>query len=477
MSEPSPRPALTFKFGGMSIGSAERLQNAARLIRQATRTHRVSVVVSALSLVDKSSGTTNQLLQIGLAAAEGDDVQAAVRRLFNQHDAILQAAITEPGVRRGARDQLARLRETLLHYLYTAKNSHHLSPVQLEQVVGIGEALASTLLAAACRSIGLPANAVDLSDALSVSQIPSHGVDYAPIRDPLAKLITPNWEQDQIPVITGFIGRFPGGLLQRVGRGYSDVTGALVASLTQSEKLVVWKDVDGITTADPQIVPEARVQRHLSPAEALELTRGGSEVLHPDSISLTAEQNIPILVRHAQHPDRAGTMVGELTLAQKSQIKSITVKRALVKLQLNRPAHLAPTRFMTQLFATLEAHNQAAAILSTSETQASLLVRDVADLDDLLQDLAPLGLIAVDRGQAVVTLVGEGLASRFDLASRLYALLAANQMAATILAQGPSQMTLSCVIDETQADEAVRTLHRHFIEVDAASQVLTLFSA
>ena len=270
-------------------------------------------------------------------------------------------------------------------------------------------------------------------------------------------------------MITGFFGFVPGGIIDRVGRGYTDLTAALIAAETKADELQVWKEVDGIYSADPRKVPTASVLPEISPAEAAELTYFGSEVLHPFTMECAIKANVPIRIKNTFHPEKPGTIIvpGKLTEQRRQRNQTavaVTTKHHVSILNIHSNRMLNSTGFMAQVFELFKKHRVVIDLISTSEVNISCTVDRLDNIQSLIHDMEEFADVTLIRDRAILSLVGEGMHYATGTAGRMFMALAQKQINLEMITQGASEINISCVIRQEDAPEALRIIHQTFLE-------------
>ena len=327
---------LVLKFGGTSVGSADAFSQVAHIVAQArTRDPQVVVVTSAMS------GVTNTLIAAAQAAAGGQEegYREARVALLVKHQVVAGQLVAD-GVERAA---LGRLFDERLRSFERLCRSiavlGELTNRGLDVVSGLGERLAAPLLAAVLRSQGVHAEAIDATEVLVTDN--SFGAAsplLAETRMHCQERLRPLLEGGVVPVLTGFIGATAQGIPTTLGRGGSDYSAAIFGAVLDADEVQIWTDVNGVLTADPRIVPEARTLPELSYSEAAELSYFGAKVLHPKTILPAIERGIRLRVLNTFNPEHPGTcIVKELTETGRKlgAVKAITA----IKNQRGRQGH------------------------------------------------------------------------------------------------------------------------------------------
>ena len=324
------------------------------------------------------------------------------------------------------------------------------------------------LLSGVLQDLGIDAEYVDLSEALPEGEHAPEGRALFPYLQHHFRQHLPQ-ETGRTAVITGFFGFVPGGIIDRVGRGYTDLTAALIAAETKADELQVWKEVDGIYSADPRKVPTASVLPEISPAEAAELTYFGSEVLHPFTMECAIKANVPIRIKNTFHPEKHGTIIvpGKLTEQRRQPNQTavaVTTKHHVSILNIHSNRMLNSTGFMAQVFELFKKHRVVIDLISTSEVNISCTVDRLDNIQSLIHDMEEFADVTLIRDRAILSLVGEGMHYATGTAGQMFMALAQKQINLEMITQGASEINISCVIRQEDAPEALRIIHQTFLE-------------
>ncbi len=258
----------------------------------------------------------------------------------------------------------------------------------------------------------------------------------------------------------GFIASNESGITTTLGRGGSDFTGALVGGALSAEAIEIWTDVDGIMTADPRVCPGALRVKIISFEEAAELAYFGAKVLHPATILPAVKKNIPVLVLNSRNPDCEGTRITSLAPHCKSPFKSISVKKKLSIIDVVASRMLMSHGYLSEVFTIFDKHECPVDMVSTSEVSVSLTVDSNEKLPAIAADLSQLADVKYEGKKALICLVGEDIRGQNGIAAQVFA--AVRHINVRMISQGASEINMSFMIDEDDADEAVRSLHAAF---------------
>lgn len=301
------RNVVAFKFGGSSLLGAERMRHAAGLVRAATRTSSVTVVVSAMK------GVTDHLLSIARALADGKlrHARREAELVLHLHlDVLEDLQLSEDDDLRVHRE-LQLLERDLLHEIPVHGSAAVAGAELFDRLASFGERFSARLFAAALEKSGVPAVPVTSSDfVLTCDTFRDAQPHLEKSKQRGRDVLLPLLEAGVVPVVTGFIGATPDGRITTLGRNSSDFSGAIIAHVVDADELVIWTDVDGIYTANPKESAEARLLHELSYDEAHALAASGAKVLHAKVLPLAAETEMVVWVRNTFNPQARGTRIG-----------------------------------------------------------------------------------------------------------------------------------------------------------------------
>jgi aspartate kinase len=435
---------IVMKFGGTSVGIADNFRAATRRVAACSADDPV-VVVSALT------GVTNQLVEF---CRRPERREALVGDIVERHRAFAHEVGVAPAV------MPALTSEWLADATGWAADPQPLTGATRDRALAFGERFAASLFAAGLERLGLDARAVDAGDAGLVTDA-SFGAAH-PLPDAYARLREGLGTRPPVPVVTGFIGRTAEGETTTLGRGGSDYSAALIGAALGADEIQIWTDTSGMLSADPRVVPEARVVPRLTFAEASELATFGARVLHPKTLLPAIERGIPVRILNTARPDDPGSRIaGDApATADAGEVKSIASKRGITAVTITSTRMLLAHGFLARVFEVFGRHRVVVDLVTTSEVSISVTVDDEARLPEAIAELEGIGHVEVRPGLAVVAVVGEGAPRRIGLAGQVFTLLGGVGIAIEMISQGASRVNLSFVIREQDADRAVRLLHR-----------------
>jgi aspartate kinase len=447
---------IVCKFGGTSVADAEAIGRAADIVR-GRLPRRPVVVVSALG------GATNQLLDIAQHAAQGNLLVALqlVGQLRDRH--LREAAALLDGSPE-ADDVAAEIGagfDELAHLAEAFRTLGYVTPRSLDMVAAIGEHLSSQLVAAAFRHRGLPAAWVDARDVVVTDDhFGKAEPDLAAIERAAQDHLAPRVAAGVVPVLGGFIGATRGRVTTTLGRGGSDYSASLVGAGAGAEAIEIWTDVDGMLTADPRVVPAARLIERIRFDEAAELASFGAKVLHPSTISPAVQRGIPVYVFNSRRPEGAGTMIA--FDAPRLPVRAIAGKRNTTLVKLRSARMLLAPGFLRRVFEVFERHRTSVDVVATSEVSISVTLDDTTNLEAVVADLMAFGDVAVERQRGIVAIVGAGIAD--GSAALAEALRAVGPVPVHMASLSASGINFTLVLDDAEVVPAMRRLHAAFFE-------------
>ncbi len=463
-----PKP-LILKFGGTSVGTPEAMQQAARVISQTRAQHGpVVVVTSALS------GVTDRLLTATRAAAQdghnGQTRAQATEAIYAAHQAIA-AALLPPERRAPALDAVRQRVETFRRLVEAIAVLGEVTPRAYDAVASLGERMSAPLLAAVLEAQGTPAQAVDaaeliVTDAAFQNAQPDLTASTPRIRQTLEPLLA----RGITPVVTGFIGATPEGITTTLGRGGSDYTAALLGAALEAAEVHIYTDVNGVMSADPRIVPDARTLPRLSYREVAELAYFGAKVLHPKTIRPVVERGIPLRVRNTFDPDGADTLIVAQAEAVPGTVKAVTLIRGLSLVTVEGRGMLGVPGVAARTFGAVAGTGTSVILITqaSSEQSITFAVPETASQAvagaleaTFAAEIArrDIDRILVSPPVAIVTVVGAGMQHTPGVAGRIFTALGQNRVNVLAIAQGSSEVAVSFVVEADDAEAAVRAVH------------------
>jgi aspartate kinase len=451
---------VVMKFGGTSVEDPAAIGRTVDIVAG-----RVALGKQPVVVVSAMAKVTDQLLRAAAASSQGDRTGALAisSRLRSRHrdtaaDLVKNAADCAELV-----NFIDQKFDSLDEVLRGLSAILELTPRISDLIVSYGERISSRIVATAFRERGIDAAHVDAREVIITD---SQFQKAAPLDDMIekraAEKLRPLIAQGKVPVMGGFIASNEAGITTTLGRGGSDFTGALVGGALSSESIEIWTDVDGIMTADPRVCPDALRVKVISFEEAAELAYFGAKVLHPATILPAVKKNIPVLVLNSRNAACEGTRITSLAPRCKSPFKSIAVKKKLSIIDVVASRMLMTHGYMKEIFTIFDKHHCPVDMVSTSEVSVSLTVDSNDNLPAIAADLSQLADVKYEGRKALICMVGDDIRGQSGMAAQVFS--AIKHINVRMISQGASEINMSFMIDEDDADEAVRSLHAAFFK-------------
>jgi len=454
------------KFGGTSVGSADRMRVSARLAADERKKRPVAIVVSAMSKI------TDLLLDTMRHAEAGDrsGMELNLTTLRSRHEDVCRALLPETR-QAGVMAKIHKLVEEFERIVRGMAMLGERPPRSVDEAVAIGERLSALLVSEHLAAEGTPSVAVNARDVVVTDAVFGNASPLMePTREKSRAHLMPLLGQGSLPVITGFNGATADGRPTTLGRGGSDFSASILAAALDASELWIWTDVDGIMSADPRLVPDAMVLEEITYAEAAELAYAGAKVLHPRTLAPLAEKKIPVWSKNSFAPEKPGTkIVPNLAVANGTRAVASMKNVALVSLEPASP-ELNGVQVMARSLDAVARANVEVLLVSSSSYRQNFcflvrqeeLQRTVEALESALAlELAHdyLRPIHVDQDVGLMAAVGEGMQGKPGLASRIFTAISRVQVNIIAIAQGSSELTIAVVVRRDGLENAVRAVH------------------
>ena len=454
------------KFGGSSLADADCFRRVAGLLL-AYSDSRMGVVVSAMS------GMTDALLRL-VTLAEGDNDQfegelIAIGKRYSETARALVDGDWLVDVLDTWSQDAADIRD-VLKAIALVKSAPQRSR---DVVAGYGEIWSARLLAACLgqESDERGGTWIDARNIITVSQTElGPTVQWAASRARFDESVSKDFEG--IATITGFIAADEAGLQTTLGRNGSDYSAAIFAALSSASELTIWTDVDGVMSADPKRVPEARVIEQLTYNEAMELAYFGAKVIHPQTLGPAVENDIPVIIRNSFNPQHPGSRI-EAAPATAEDIKGITAIGGMALVNLEGSGMIGVPGTADRLFAALKNAGVSVTLISQASSEHSICIAVPQDLSERARQVVSeafadelasgqIQSVDVNDAQSIVAVVGDGMAGTPGVAGRFFGTLGRAGINIRAIAQGSSERNISAVVDSDESTRALRAAHSGF---------------
>lgn len=462
---------IVMKFGGTSVGNGERIANVARIAARTLQQTGMPPVV----VVSAMSGVTDSLVRAATTAAAGDHRTYGMIRdeLEQRHEQAIADCVTDPEHARGLRAEVQTLLnwfENLCQSIYTLGE---LTARGLDVVSGLGERLSARVASAAMLSQGTKAQTLEATELVVTDN--TFGSAEPLLEETTARVrarILPLVQAGVVPVVTGFIGATVEGVPTTLGRGGSDYSATIVGRCLPADEVWIWTDVDGVMTADPRIVPNARTLSTISYAEVAEMSFFGAKVLHPKTILPVAQMGIPIRVLNSLHTEHPGTLVCS-EIKDTPLVKGIAAIRNLSLVTVEGRGmqgvpgvagrvFSAVARSGSSIFMITQSSSEQSIcfVVRTTDTEAVVkAVEGELELEMLRQDIER---VSSEDQVSILAVVGAAMKGKPGIAARVFTALAEHDINIISIAQGSSEYNLSMVVPQRDVDDCVRAIHSQF---------------
>ncbi len=446
------------KFGGTCVGNGANIKATAAVVRKAAERSRVAVVVSAMS------GVSSSLLNAVESAPQNsrDAIRDFVEGLRKRHIEACEVATPDgaPAIIDLINCRLDGLTETLLEV-----HERGLSAGTKDMVAAIGEKLSAPIVSGAIAG-SIPSEYYYGDDGLIITD------DNFMHAEPLMELtgcairerLLPTLERGIVPVITGFMGCTRDGRTTILGRGSSDYISAILGACLDADEIQIWTDVDGLLSANPEVVDNPRLIERISFNEASEMAYFGAEVLHPKTLLPAMQKNIPIRTLNLMNPGSGGTLILKTIEKQDRIVTGVTAKRGITLVEIISTKMLEAYGFLSRIFEIFSKYGVSIDMVSTTEVSVSLTIDRGYEwkLDAVVEELQTFARVKVLKDRALVCVIGEGMKSVPGIAGRIFSCMGKNNINVECISQGALEINISFVIDNSEADRAVKLLHGEF---------------
>jgi aspartate kinase len=434
------------KFGGTSMAGASVARKSASVLK--SRPEIRMCVISA------TSGSTNALMAMAREAAGGVFPELGFKTFHERHVTFMKELGGELLL---VEEYTARVHQILQGMMLLRETS----PSALDDLVSYGELISSLLFAEALKAEGLKSTWLDARHLMKTSS--DHGR-----AQPILNLLRMHAENEIKPHLTnsivvtqGYIGSDLHGRTTTLGKEGSDYSTALFAEALDATEIQIWKDVAGVMTTDPRLVPHARTLTEISFTEISELTRFGAKVIHPDTFLPAIRAQIPVYVGYSQDPTVKGTRVVVAPI-ENPAVRAIALKREQKWLSVKEAEGQNHPWFLGQVIQVLQQYRATPTMLTTSENRVGVVIDKLYPLTpDLLRDMTSLGLVEVTEGE-VIAIVGKNIRSEPMIQSRVLAHL--KNVRPLMMSCGASDHAFCVMITPGHSEEIIRTLHAELLE-------------
>lgn len=461
---------IVMKFGGVSVADGDRLRKVGTIVRRFRREgHQLAIVTSAMY------GVTDALADIAKQASHGskERVRDFMDTVQKDHIKAAEAAIMDEAVLASTTKIIQARCEELRNILVGVAHIGELTPRSRDYVLGYGEKLSAPLLQGVLEDLGIKTRSLTGGEAGIVTDnrfgeaAPLMNVTTLQVRQTLEPIL----DEGVTPVICGFIAATQDGVQTTLGRGGSDYTASIVGAALKADEVWVWKDVDGLMTANPKIVKSARMIETISFAEAMELAHFGAEVIHPKALECAAKYQLPFRVKSLKNPDANGSViVSEVRVKHGDVVKAITNINDVSLITVSGASMVGTPRLAAKVLQILTDEDIDVLMISQSSSEESITLAIPKASGSKAQNGLELSLlgskqvreVSIEEGLSIVAVVGAGMRGTPGVAARVFGTMASNKVNIRAIAQGSSELNISFIIRKEDAKKAVESLHDDF---------------
>ena len=470
IGEAAKRSLRVMKFGGTSLADAFCVERVVEIVRVASRTSALVVVVSAMASV------TNRLIEAGLQseASNRKTVAAIFKDLRKQHSAAINSLLHLPAARISIGRKMHHLFQEGERFCGAIILERELTPRMRDSISSLGERLSAPLVAAALEARGVPTELIEATELIVTDNV--HGAAEPQgdaTRERCERRLRSLLQRGIVPVVTGFIGATPEGTVTTLGRGGSDYSATILGAALDADEVIIWKDVDGVMTADPRIVPGARTVPEISYREAAELAYFGAKVLHPKTLRAVVQPGIPVWVRNTFAPDRAGTKITPSGPLNGEAVTGLSAISDVALITMGGPGIVGASDILGRTFVTTAAVRADVLLISqpSSQNEICFVVSSAAaqrTVEALRREFAQeltrekVQDITLNPGVAIVTAVGQKLRGMSGIVGRVFDALARENVNVAAIAHSPSECNISFVVAQKDVKAALVAIHREF---------------
>ncbi len=468
---------IVMKFGGTSIATGENIRHVANIVADSVKQgYRVVVVVSALA------GITNQLIEEAEQAKKGNEKQIRefTKKLVEKHLAAVTKAMENKRIQREIEEIIKTTVDELEKVFTGICYVGELTSKSKDYVLSFGERLSAPIVWGALRGLKLETQYFTGKEVGIVTD--SNFGEANPLMNvttqQLKERIEPLFERSVIPVVAGYIAATQDGVITTLGRGGSDYTATLIGVALAADEVWIWTDVEGIMTADPKIVPSAKMLPKLSYGEATEMAIFGAKAMHPSALEPVIKEHIPVRIRNVFNPENPGTLIADEQEAKSTDVvKAVALIKDVAMINVNGAGMVGAPGSYAKIFDVLGKNNVNIMMISTAVSEAnmsliirrSLVERALSTLEIALLGRVLISDVTAEDDVCVIAVMGANMKGTLGVASRIFTAVARKGINIRMIAQGSSELNVSFVVKEKDGEAAVRAIHEEF-KLDEATR-------
>ena len=459
---------LVLKYGGTSISTAKDIQSAAKFVKNLSKQNKIAIICSAIS------GTTDDLIEISESIKKENKGKAEqlVSKIINRHKQLAKQVIKKSDLRKKL---LQKLDEDFKELLALADGMVLLGEVtsrSMDYLNSFGERLSIKLISFAIRDIGKKSISMTGKEVGIVTD--SNFGESKPLMDTtrlrVSKTIDLLFSKNTIPVIGGFTGADQYGHITTFGRGGSDYTATIIGSCIKADEIWLMSDVDGLMTADPKIVKNAKLLNEVSYIEAIEMTMFGAKQIHPRTFEPLITKKIPTRIRSSFNVNNEGTLVtASPSTSVRNTVKCVSTILNNGLIDIRGGSMLGTPGTAAKIFATLAKAGINVMMISQNPSESSITIvvkNTVLDKAVNALEIELLGKIIkkleITTDVAIIALIGSGMRGTVGVASKVFGAIEKNKINVAMITQGSSELNLAFVVKNADSKVAVKAIHDAF---------------
>ena len=459
---------LVIKYGGTSISTTKDIQAVAKHINSLSNKHQILVVCSAIS------GTTDDLIEISESIKKENKTKAEqlAAKIINRHKQLAKQTIKKSDVRKKLLTKLDLDFTELLALIDGMVLLGEVTPRSMDYLISFGERLSIQLVSSAINDSGKKSISLTGKEVGIVTD--SNFGESRPLFDTtrlrVSKTVDALFSKKTIPVVGGFAGADQHGHVTTFGRGGSDYSATTIGSCIKADEIWLMSNVDGLMTADPKIVKNAKLLKEVSYIEAIEMALFGAKQIHPRTFEPLLSKKIPMKIRNSFNVKNEGTLVTASTSsAAKNTVKCVSNVRNNGLIDIQGGSMVGTPGTAAKIFSTLAKSGINVMMISQNPSESSItIVVKNTDLDKAVSalEMELLGKIIkkleVTTNVAIIALIGSGMRGTVGVASKVFGAIEKNKVNVSMITQGSSELNLAFVVKNSDANTAVKALHNEF---------------
>ena len=461
---------IVMKFGGTSVADTDCMKRAASIVSDFYKQGNIiTVVVSALSgVTDKLIEISNKALKVDL-----DNVHNSLSELKERHFKVFKNNIQIKSLNKQLKDIVENNFNELEKVLTGIAYLGELTPKSLDYVLSFGERLSTSLFCSFLSDLGL--DAVYLTGKKVGIITDSNYGDARPLlnltKHQVSKELQPLLDKGVIPVITGYIASNQEGFITTLGRGGSDYTATLIGAAIGADEIWIWTDVNGMMTANPKVVKNAKTILELSFQEAMEMAIFGAKGLHPSALEPAMMEGIRVRIKNTFNPLNHGTsIIKDLKVSNGQIVKAVSLIKKVSLINVSGAGMVGAPGTAAKIFDVLGKNNVNVLMISQSASEANIsfiIRREQLEKAISILEIALLGKgiireISSEKNVCIVAIVGAGMKGTLGVASKVFKAVSQRGINIIMISQGSSEVNISFVVQEDDGEEAVRAIHEEF---------------